>query len=72
MYLKKVISKKLKKEKEIFFVGILKVTDEMSRIRKSVVQSADTEPYPYQNYTDPETAFLLDDPDPGGSKTYGS
>ncbi len=44
MYLQNVISKKLKKKIE-FFVDVLKVTDDNSRIR-----SAD----PYQNFMDPQ------------------
>jgi hypothetical protein len=64
MYLQKVISKKLRKEKEIFFVGILKVTDELNRIRirKSVVQSANTENRIRTKMTRiRNTACLLDD-----------
>ncbi len=40
-------------ENNLFFVGILKVTDEKSRIRKEPLVSV-PDPDPYQNTTDPE------------------
>jgi hypothetical protein len=46
MYLQKIISKKLKKEKTLFVVGILKATDEKSRI-------PDPDPDPKVGGTDP-------------------
>ncbi len=40
---------------EIFFIGILKVTDEKSRIRSLIRQRYGTaDPDPYQNVTDME------------------
>ncbi len=55
-------NKQNKLEKNLFFVGILEVTDEKSRIRirKSSVRIQD--PDPYKNVTDPEhcwQAFVL-------------
>jgi hypothetical protein len=54
MYLQKVISKK-NLEKKIFFVGILKVTDEKSRIRYG---SSAPDPDPHQNVIDARCQLL--------------
>jgi hypothetical protein len=51
MYLQTVISKKTLKKS--FFVGVLKVKDENSRILSQIRGSEDTAPDPNQNVTDP-------------------
>jgi hypothetical protein len=55
MYLHYVISKE-NKEKIVFFVGVLKATDEKSRIRTGDISQryVSADPDPYQNVTDPE------------------
>ncbi len=53
------------REKKYFFVGVLKVTDEKSRIPdpypsvKGKVWILDPNPDPYQNVTDPEHFFYF-------------
>jgi hypothetical protein len=61
MFLKQEICKK-KLGNNLFFVGILKVTAKMKRIRirNPVYGSKDPAPYPYQNVTDPETWLSRD------------
>jgi hypothetical protein len=55
MYLQKVISKKLEK---IWFVGVLKVTDEKRSGIGSVNQRYEfVDPDPYKNITDPDHWF---------------
>ncbi len=54
-------SNKQKLWKYLFFVAILKATDEKSwiRIRKSVYDSVDPDPDPYQNVTDLQHCFCI-------------
>jgi hypothetical protein len=51
-----IINKANLEKKIIYFVGILKVTDEKSRIRAGLVSQRDgsEDSDPYQNVTDPE------------------
>jgi hypothetical protein len=56
MYIQKVISKAIRKT-NLFFVGILEVTDEKSgagyRAVNQVYRDKDPDPDPYQNVRDP-------------------
>jgi hypothetical protein len=54
LYPQKVISKE-KQRKKLFFVAVLKVTDEKSRIVSQRYGSVD--PDPYQNVMDPEHCY---------------
>ncbi len=56
MYLQKVGKKQTIFEKIKFFVGVLKVNDENSRvrIRSQMHRSEDPDPYPHQNVMDPQ------------------
>jgi hypothetical protein len=56
MYLQKVIGK-INLEENLFYVGILEVSDEKRRIRIRILKSSvhgSEDPNPYQNVTDPE------------------
>jgi hypothetical protein len=63
MYLQKVVSK-TQLEKNVYFVGILKVTNKKSRIRSRIFVRnhvfgyKDQDPDRYQNVTDPEHLSL--------------
>ncbi len=45
--------------KKLFFVSILKVTYEKSKILKSVVRYGSADPDPYENVTDPQHYWVL-------------
>jgi hypothetical protein len=59
MYLKKVKSKKM--DKKVFYVDVLKVTDERagSGAGSDSKRYGSADPDPYQNVTDPEHCILL-------------
>jgi hypothetical protein len=61
MYFQKVGNKQ--KNVEIFFVGILKIPDEKSKIRIRSISSryGSEDPDPYKNVTDPEHWLYLSD-----------
>jgi hypothetical protein len=56
MYCQKVISKKLR-EKNNFFVDVLKVTDEIARSGSISQRYGSADPDPYQNFMDPQHCF---------------
>jgi hypothetical protein len=60
MYLQKGISIKLR-EKKLFIVGILNVTDDKRRIHSQRYGSEDPDPHPelYQVVTDPEHCMII-------------